>query len=226
MNTSDYFYNIYNLFKENIVPFSSLVAIIFGIINLYLLRITIHRKEDETLFNLSTKNLTDAIKILEAADPPNNAHSWNVAAEMLSSFHNIAIKLDNKELRRCYCAKLNSYVLRLANLLNKIDNYRFFYGVPYNNIENSQILFSQRKYISTNALGCLIQFLTIIHGARGDYITNDKEINKLLHPVFYGFPVNFKEQSQEEIEKMPQPFNNIYRYMNEWSILAKEQRPK
>jgi len=182
------------------------------------------QKEDETLFSITTENLTKAIRVLDTANPPNNSHAWNVAAEMLSSFHNIAIKIKNKELRRCYCAKLSSYILQLANILNQIDNFRFFYGVPHSNIENPQILFAQRRYISVNALGCLIQFLTVFHGARGDYITNDEEINRLLKPIFYGFPGNFHEPAQKEIQQMPQPFNNIYRYMHEWGTIAREQR--
>jgi len=212
---------------KNIIAVSVIIAVVFGVINLILIRKNNKDKQDEMLFNIVITNLDTAIQILETldSDNANDSFSWAVATEQLSSFHNITRYINNKHLRKCYCGKLHSYILRIRNILDKVDDYKFFYGVrDYKNRSADNLLresYINHTNISPNALGCITQFITLFHGARGDYMFNYGEINKILQPVYYGFKED-KEYTTEEIEKMTQPFKNIHRYIRERSIGVKE----
>jgi|GEM_PF-5347189 len=206
---------------EKITGFSVIIAIFFGLYNIVMLRKENNNKEDTLLFNLATDNISCAIKMLESlpSDNANDSYTWSVIAEQLSAFHNIAIQIDNFYLRQCYCAKLHSFILRINNILNKIDDYRFYYGVKNYNIMNAAELIAganmHHNNISANALHCIMQFLSLFYGARGDYLYNENELNKLLRPVLYGIGKD-TDRTPEEVEQLPIKFRNIYRYINEW----------
>lgn len=110
-------------------------------------------------------------------------------AEQLSAFHNIAIEINNNLLRRCYCEKLNSYMLRIRNILGRIDNYKFYYGVKHYKSQSAEILLRESSVnhvnFSLNALYCIMQFISLFHGARGDYMFNDDELSKVLRPEIH-----------------------------------------
>jgi hypothetical protein len=133
------------------------------------------------LFNIVLSNLDDAIHTLEKLEinNVNNSSSWAVAAGQLSAFHNIAICIKNKELKKCYCGKLHSYILRIANILEKVDDYKFFYGDKnYRNQSSDELLkksYQNHTNISLNALGCVVQFMMLFHGTGGDYMFKDSE---------------------------------------------------
>ncbi|HFT6662088.1 TPA: hypothetical protein ACGRM6_001361 [Legionella pneumophila] len=218
---------LYNI--ENITAFSVVIAIILGSINLYLIRKSTKEKQDEILFNIASSNIHSAIESIENIDGhhKNKSLVWNTAAEQLSSFHNLSINIKNKTLRKCYIAKLESYITRLYETLEKIDNYLFFYGVKdYARKSTEQIqeeAFNNFSYISPNALGCIMQLLTLFNGAKVTYLENNKEINKILKPVYIGFTED-KEFTLEEINKMSNPFKNIHLYIHEWRQIKQKMK--
>ncbi len=207
---------------KNITAISVITALYFGIKNLSLIRKADGNKQDEMLFSIVTANIDSSIQILEKLDQDqaNDAPSWAVATMQLSSFHNMTNEIQNHKLRKCYCAKLHSYMLRIKKILDKVDDYRFFYGLKdYTNKSPDELLrnsYPNHTNISPNALGCVAQFLTLFHGTNLDYMENIEETNRILQPVYYGFKGD-SEYSVEEIEKMPQPFKNIFQYITEWS---------
>jgi hypothetical protein len=217
------------LTMEKITGFSVVIAIILGIYNIIMLRNENKNKEDTLLFNIAIGNLNCAIKILESLpnDKANDSYTWYVTAEQLSAFHNIAIQINNFYLRQCYCAKLHSFILRIDNILDKIDDYRFYYGVKdYKNINASDLIKESNLHhnnISANALHCIMQFISLFYGSRGDYMFNEIELEKILRPVYYGIGKD-TDRTPEEIERLPLKFKNIYRYINEWCEEIKNMR--
>lgn len=213
---------------ENITLISVLVAIYFGVKNIELVRKTEESKQDEMLFNISIANLDIAIRTLESLNgKKNDSATWAAVAEQLSAFHNIAIKIKNKNLQRCYCGKLHSYMLRINRILDNIDSYKFYYGVEnYINMSPTELInesYPTHINISPNALGCLTQFLVLFHGAKGNYMSDDNEILLILQPIYYGFKTD-RDYTSDEIERMQQPFKNIYLFINEWSSGIKKLR--
>lgn len=89
------------LTMEKITGFSVIIAIIFGIYNIVMLRSENNNKEDALLFNIADTNLDHTIKTLESLpdDNANDSYTWSVTAEQLSAFHNIAIQINNFYLR-------------------------------------------------------------------------------------------------------------------------------
>lgn len=209
------------LTMEKITALSVIIAVIYGAINVRLMRKDEQSKQDELLFNIATANLDDAIHTLEDLDNDNanDSFAWSVVAEQLSAFHNVAIEISSNLLRRCYCAKLNSYMLRIRNILGRIDDYKFYYGVRDYKSKSADILLREssvnHKNISVNALYCIMQFISLFHGARGDYMFNEVELNKILRPVYYGLGSDH-EYTADEISKMPRPFRVMHQYINEW----------
>ena len=221
---------IYNFFVNhftmaNITATSLLVVLFFGVKNLQLIRKGNKDREDAILFDIVSTNLDAAINVLENSDTGrlnlNVPYLWFVTAEQLSAYHNIAISIVHKPLRKCYCAKLHSYIMRISNILDKINDYRLFFGIdslPHESYEN-------HTNISVNALLCIEQFIKLFHGAKGDYMFNDDAINKILRPVYYGFTENVDysdadiermvDYSDADIERMVDPFKKIHRYIKE-----------
>lgn len=103
--------------------------------------------------------------------------------------------------------------------MDKIDDYRFYYGIKdYKNIKASDLIKESNLHhnnISTNALHCIMQFISLSYGARGNYMFNEIELEKILRPVYYGIGKD-TDRTPEEIERLPLKFKNIYRYINEW----------
>lgn len=209
------------LTMEKITVISVIVAVIFGIYNLIALRKENRYKQDTLLFNIATKNINCAINSLESLsdENKNSANTWSVTAEQLSAFHNIAIQINDFYLQQCYCAKLHSFILRINNILAKVDDYRFYYGVKnYNKMSAPELVAEANTHhnnISANALHCIMQFISLFYGARGDCLYHKSELSKLLRPVVYGIGEN-ADRTPEEVEKLPITFRNIYRYINEW----------
>jgi hypothetical protein len=179
-------------------------------------------KEDTLLFNIAIGNINCAIKNLESLpnDNANDSYTWSVTAEQLSAFHNIALQINNFYLRQCYCSKLHFFILRIDNFLDKIADYRFYYGVKnYQNLNASTLIQESNLHhnnISANTLHCIMQFISLFYGARGDYMFNKKELEKILRPVYYGIGKD-TDRTPEEVERLPLKFKNMYRYINEWS---------
>lgn len=221
-NLCIYFHSIADfLTMEKITGFSVVIAIIFGIYNIIMLRNENKNKEDTLLFNIAIGNLNCAIKAFESlpGDDANDSYTWHVTAEQLSAFHNIAIQINNYYLRQCYCAKLQSFILRIDKILDNINDYRFYYGVKnYNSMNTPELIAAANTHhnnISVNALHCIMQFISLFYGARGDYLYNENELNKVLRPVVYGIGEN-TDRTSAEVEQLPITFKNIYRYINEW----------
>lgn len=209
------------LTMEKITAISVIIAVIYGTINIRLMRKDEQSKQDELLFNIATANIDDAIHTLEDLedDSANDSFAWSVVAEQLSAFHNVAIEINNHLLRRCYCAKLNSYMLRISNVLDRIDDYKFYYGVKHYKSQSTEVLLRDANInhtnISVNALYCIMQFISLFHGARGDYMFNEDELNKILRPVYYGLDSDH-EYTADEISRMPRLFRIMHQYINEW----------
>ncbi len=208
--------------KEIITVISSVFALWFGVLNLWLLRRAEKYKQDETIFNTTTSNLGEAIRGIETVGDAlqNDSFTWNVLAEQLSAFHNIAITIRDFRLRVCYCAKLFSFMLRIRNVLDKVDDYRFFYGVKnYKEKTPEMLLLEARRelsYISVNSLNCLVYFLTLFHGAKGNFMYDESEHDRILQPIYCGCKEDEKEPTLEQIQKMGSPFKNIFTYIHEW----------
>lgn len=206
---------------EKITGFSVVAAIIFGVYNIAMLRNANENTEDTLLFNTATKNIDCAIRTLESlpADQANDSYTWSVTAEQLSAFHNIAIQISNPYLRQCYCAKLHSFILRIDNILERIDDYRFYYGVNgYSKMKPTaliEIANSNHNNISANVLHCIMQFISLFIGARGDYMYNEKKLDKILRPIYCGIGKD-TDRTPQEIEHLPNKFKYMYRYINEW----------
>lgn len=204
-----------------ITGISVIVAVGFGVYNIITLRKENKYKQDTLLFNIATKNINCAIHSLESlsVENKNDTYTWSVTTEQLSAFHNIATQINSFYLRQCYCAKLHSFILRIDNILAKIDDYRFYYGVKnYEKMNPEELIAganSHHNNISANALHCIMQFISLFYGARGDYMYNEKELDKVLRPIFYGIGEN-TDRTPEQVERLPIKFRNIYRYINEW----------
>lgn len=220
---------IISIISVIVTVISVLTALYLGILNLRLIRSNQRFSIDEIMFNTVTSNLNAAIEIIEKLklDNKNDSVSWHVTAEQLSSFHNIAINIENNELRKCYCGKLHSFMLRIRNILNDVDDFRFYFGLQDYKNKNVEDLFLESydnySHISVNALSCIVQFLSLFHGAKGDYMYNKEELYKILRPVVYGF-IEIREYSDEEINKMPTIFSDIHKYMKEWRIGVRKLR--
>lgn len=216
----DWGYHFFTI--EKITAISVIAASFLGAINIWLLRKSENRRQDDILFNAVIYNLDNAIaKFLGIYKTfENNGYAWAVFSEQLSVFHNLGCLITDRNLRKCYCGKLHSYIFSIRSILSKINDYRFFYGILDYKDKSAQDLFAQSRIdhsnISPNTLGCLLQFIALFHGIRADYMSHDYELDKILQPVYPGFK-DGKDNSEEQIDRMSQPFKNIYTYINEWS---------
>jgi len=60
-----------------------------------------------------------------------------------------------------------------------------------------------------------MQFVSLFYGARGDYMFNKIELEKILRPVYYGIGKD-TDRTPEEIEHLPIKLKNIYRYIQKF----------
>ncbi len=210
--------NIRNILTE----LASIFGILFGLINLWLIKKSSQDNKEERLFNVATKNLEGALSIIENLEPSgrNDRFTWSVATAQLSAFHNLAIQITDKSLRQAYCAKLHEYILRIANQVTNVSNFLFYYGIR--NFEGRAPDDIRRESldnftnISVNDLNCLLQFIFIFDGVRSDYMTNDNELNRILRPIVCGFWPDEEIPNEEQAQRIHNlGVRNIYLYMHD-----------
>ncbi|ARB91233.1 hypothetical protein [Legionella longbeachae] len=198
-----------------------LISAGLGVFNLWHLKKAEQIRTDEMLFQKVIPQMKEIIKQLTelSFNKNNDASTWSILIEQLAAFHNIAIKISNFEFRQLYCVELNAFSLGLYNLMKNIDDYRFFYGIENYQKYDGKILHNESRKclcnISPNVIGCILQFLFIFNGVRGDYLSNKKEIDKSLVSIHYGWTEDLPPQS--DVESMASPYKQMYTYVNEWS---------
>ncbi len=207
-----------------ITELASIFGILFGLVNLWLIKRSSQDNKEERLFNIATKNLEGAISLIENLNlnNKNDRFTWSVTAAQLSAFHNLAIQITDKSLRQAYCAKLHEYSMRIANQVTSINNFLFYYGI--HNFEASTPDDIRRESldnftnISVNDLNCLLQFIFIFDGAKGDYMTNDSELSKILRPIVCGFWPDEEMPNEEQVQRICNSgIRNVYLYMHDLS---------
>lgn len=149
-----------------------------GVFNLWHLKKAEQIRNNEMLFQKVIPQMKAIIKQLKelSFSKNNDASTWSILIEQLAAFHNIAIKITNFEFRQLYCVELNAFSLGLYNLMKNIDDYRFFYGMENYQKYDGKFLYNESQKslcnISSNVIGCILQFLFIFNGVRGDYLSN------------------------------------------------------
>lgn len=141
------------------------------------------RKKSEFYLKQIKGYFKDAIRLI--SDPKNNNNvDWHLAVRFLKTATDLFLRLSERAHKEIYFTDYMDTAFRIFNVINKIDSYKFFYGVKsYLGKDDMDLYRESNPQGSLGYISCLRVSPESLHFLGGfidkaNRIAHDNEVNK------------------------------------------------
>ena len=149
----------------------------------------INREHSKFYLKQAKAYFKEALQLLMQAE--NNNVKWHQAAILLQNADNIKGQLTEQPRKNIYCLDYINTAYTLIDIINKIDDFRFFYGLSNYKDKKTEELYKESTTmdnilrISPDSLACLFRFIDKANKSHCDININKTSFEKIFDQEFF-----------------------------------------